>query len=137
MTAHKVQGQTVRNAYILPVYRGKWSQEEITRMHYTAITRPTSKLVIYDKNFIQGVNSEVDTLPKYQILIDGMNELSPLAMWDMSLFNNWMQKSEFKSIVDDYIKSYEKISNILQQLPNGLNDLIVNKKYNIINELSK
>ncbi len=44
MTAHKVQGQTVRNSYVLPVYRG-FSDIESRRMFYTSITRPTDKLV--------------------------------------------------------------------------------------------
>ena len=48
MTAHKVQGQTVRNSYVYPVYRG-FDKEESTRMFYTSITRPTDKLVIFDK----------------------------------------------------------------------------------------
>ena len=47
MTAHKVQGQTVRNSYVYPVYRG-FDKEESTRMFYTSITRPTDKLVIFD-----------------------------------------------------------------------------------------
>jgi exodeoxyribonuclease-5 len=45
MTAHKVQGQTIRNSYVYPEFRG-FNKEETLRMFYTAITRPTSKLVI-------------------------------------------------------------------------------------------
>jgi exodeoxyribonuclease-5 len=45
MTAHKVQGQTIRNSYVYPEFRG-FNKEEALRMFYTAITRPTSKLVI-------------------------------------------------------------------------------------------
>jgi exodeoxyribonuclease-5 len=48
MTAHKAQGQTVRNTYVLPVYRG-FSNLEARRMFYTSITRPTDKLVIFDQ----------------------------------------------------------------------------------------
>ena len=48
MTAHKAQGQTVRNTYVLPVYRG-FSNLEARRMFYTSITRPTDKLVTLDQ----------------------------------------------------------------------------------------
>jgi alkylated DNA repair dioxygenase AlkB len=48
MTAHKAQGQTVRNTYVVPVYRG-FSEIESRRMFYTSITRPTDKLVIFDQ----------------------------------------------------------------------------------------
>lgn len=72
MTAHKVQGQTVRNTYVVPTYRN-FSVEESRRMFYTSITRPTDKLVIHAKDYKP---KAVENLSDYEVFTDSQIDTS-------------------------------------------------------------
>lgn len=75
MTAHKAQGQTVRNTYVLPTYRG-FSDLEARRMFYTSITRPTDKLVIFEQKAKESNtnNTNKEFYNKYKELSSELSE---------------------------------------------------------------
>lgn len=89
MTAHKVQGQTVRNTYVDPTYRG-FEKTEARRMFYTSITRPTNKL------FVLSDSEYVDPNQKNEgISVDEI--FSPMQNIDFDLgLNTNLEAEDFK-----------------------------------------
>jgi len=90
MTAHKIQGQTLKNTYVYPVSYNKWDQIEAFRMLYTSYTRPTDKLTIFN-------SAQIESKPGYYVQQNNTPEQTELD------FNNTSESIKVNETITDGI----------------------------------